>query len=120
MKYFDAHCHIQFSAYDDDRAEVIARMKEAEVGGLIVGCDLSSSKAAIELVKDEPEFFAAVGLHPNDTAEEYDASAFDALAGNPENKVRAIGECGLDYYRPDEPEEVKKRKKFSNSKSSSQ
>ncbi len=108
MRYFDAHCHIQFSAYDEDRAEVISRMKEAEVGGLIVGCDLASSKVAIALVEDEPTFFAAVGLHPNDTDEEYDANAFDALASNPANKVRAIGECGLDYYRPDEPELAKK------------
>jgi TatD DNase family protein len=111
MKYFDAHCHIQFSPYDEDRGEVVARMKEAEVGGLIVGCDLASSKAAIVLAKDEPTFFAAVGLHPNDTDEEFAAAAFDALAADSANKVRAIGECGLDYYRPDEPESVKRKQK---------
>ena len=109
MKYFDAHCHIQFNAYDEDRAEVVARMKDAEVGGLIVGVDLATSKLALEMVADEKEFFASVGLHPNDTDEPYDAEAFDELAR--QSKTVAIGECGLDYYRPDEPEAVKKKQK---------
>ena len=109
MKYFDVHCHIQFNAYDADRAEVIARMEEAEVGGLIVGVDLATSKLAVELVEGRSDFFASVGLHPNDTDEPFDVSAFDELARAP--KILAIGECGLDYYRPDEPEAVKKKQK---------
>lgn len=114
MKYFDAHCHVQFSAYDTDRNDVLARMKEAEVGGLIVGVDKTSSQAAVELVERESkngssDFFAAVGLHPNDTDEPFDEKMFDELARAPQ--VRAIGECGLDYYRPDEPEQAKKKQK---------
>ncbi|MDR3548087.1 MAG: TatD family hydrolase [Candidatus Pacebacteria bacterium] len=110
MKYFDAHCHIQFSAYDEDRASVLARMRDAEVGGLIVGVDKATSEAAVELVESEAaeghgDLIAAIGLHPNDTEEPFDAAAFDEMARGP--KVRAIGECGLDYYRPDEPETVK-------------
>jgi TatD DNase family protein len=111
MKYFDAHCHIQLSGYDEDRAEVIERMREAEVGGLVVGVDSASSKAAVQLVRQHEDLFASVGLHPNDTDEPYDADAFDELVRVPENKVVAIGECGLDYYRPDEPEAVKKKQK---------
>jgi TatD DNase family protein len=109
MKYFDAHCHIQFTAYDEDRADVLMRMTEAEVGGLVVGVDLITSRLATELVAGRPDFFASVGLHPNDTDEPYDANAFGVLAQNP--NVVAIGECGLDYYRPDEPEAVKKKQK---------
>jgi TatD DNase family protein len=111
MKYFDSHCHIQFDAYDSDRAEVISRMKEAKVGGLIVGCDKNSSLVAIDLVRDIPEFFAAIGQHPNDTDEAFDLAAFDEMLQQPLSKIVAIGECGLDYYRPDEPEEVKKKQK---------
>jgi TatD DNase family protein len=109
MRYFDAHCHVQLSAYDEDRSEVLERMNQAEVGGLIVGVDFASSRAAVELVKGKAGFFAAVGLHPNDTDEPFNASGFDELAAVPE--VVAIGECGLDYYRPDEPESVKRIQK---------
>jgi TatD DNase family protein len=109
MRYFDAHCHVQLRPYDEDREEVLSRMAEAEVGGLIVGVDYASSKFAVELVKGRSELFAAVGLHPNDTHEPFNIEGFDTLAREP--KVRAIGECGLDYYRPDEPESVKKIQK---------
>lgn len=108
MKYFDAHCHIQFPQYDEDAEELIARMREAEVGGLIVGVDQASSEAALrkatELIGLMPAY-ASVGLHPNHADESFDADAFRALAAHP--KVVAIGECGLDYYRPEDAESVK-------------
>jgi TatD DNase family protein len=42
--------------------------------------------------------WASIGLHPNDNKDEdFDIAAFEALAR--EEKVVAIGECGLDYFR---------------------
>jgi TatD DNase family protein len=99
MKYFDAHCHVQFSAYDADRDAVIARMKDAEVGGLVVGTDAATSRLAAELVQEHDHLWASVGLHPNHASdEEFDEHLFRNLLMYP--KVVAIGECGLDYYRP--------------------
>jgi TatD DNase family protein len=112
MKYFDAHCHIQFDAYDADREVVLSRMSEAEVGGLVVGVDLPSSEAALSLVRgaEGASLYAAAGLHPNDVEQGFDSVAFAALVKNP--LVRAVGECGLDYYRPAELSDVvKKRQK---------
>lgn len=107
MKYFDAHCHIQFDAYDVDREALLASMKEAEVGGLIVGTDRESSKRAVEL-SDGEYFFASVGLHPNDKPQEgYDSEYYASLGKEP--PVVSIGECGLDYYRPDHPDSEKER-----------
>ena len=109
MKYFDAHCHIQFAQYDEDRDAVIVEMREAEVGGLIVGTDSMHSQKAVALA-DGLATFATVGLHPNDKpGEGYDDALFAALAKDP--KVVAIGECGLDYFRPEEPEQEKARQK---------
>ena len=106
MKYFDAHCHVQFDAYDEDRDEVLMRMTEAEVGGLVVGVDLPSSKSAVALVQDRSDLWASIGLHPNHAPEEpFDVDAFRILAKDP--KVVAIGECGLDNYRPTDPEGAK-------------
>ncbi|HVZ75680.1 MAG TPA: TatD family hydrolase [Candidatus Paceibacterota bacterium] len=112
MKLFDAHCHLQLSQYDADRAEVIARMRAKEMGAIVIGVDLATSKGAIELAEAHDFLWAAVGLHPNDNPnEEFDAVGFEALARHP--KVIAIGECGLDYFRaggtPEEKAAQKKR-----------
>ena len=107
MRYFDSHCHIQFDAYDADRDEVLAAMREAEVGGLVVGTDSDLSKRAVELA-DGKMLFASIGLHPNDKpGEGYNDAHYEELAQNP--NVVAIGECGLDYFRPDSPESEKER-----------
>ncbi len=109
MKYFDAHCHIQFPQYDEDRAELLAAMEATEVGGLIVGTDSTFSKGAVDLANGTT-LFAAVGLHPNDKpGEGYDDAYYRKLAEDP--NVVAIGECGLDYFRPEEPENEKARQK---------
>lgn len=96
MRLFDAHCHLQMPQYDADRAEVLARMEEKDVGALVIGVDYATSKAALELAKQHDFLWAAVGLHPND-AEVFDAAQYEALAKD--EKVVAIGECGLDYVR---------------------
>ena len=98
MKLFDSHCHLQLSQFDADRAEVLAHMQEAGVGGVVIGTDLESSRAGLELAKQHDFLWAAVGLHPNDNIDEgFDMAAYEALATDP--KVVAIGECGLDYFR---------------------
>ncbi len=97
-RYFDAHCHVQFEQYDKDRESVIEAMREHGIAGIVVGCDLESSRKAVELAERHDHLFASVGLHPNHAAlERFDLSAYRALAGSA--KVVAIGECGLDYYR---------------------
>lgn len=108
MKYFDAHCHIQFPQYAEDAAGLLARMKEEEVGGLVVGVDLESSKKAIEAAVGATgvlPLYASAGLHPNHDEEAFDEAAFRTLVAHP--KVVAVGECGLDYYRPDDAESAK-------------
>ncbi len=98
MRYFDAHCHIQFSEYEKDRRALISSMEEAEVGGIVVGVDLDSSNRALDLVKDSSTLYAAAGLHPNYTQKhEFEIDAFRELLRDP--KMVAVGECGLDYYR---------------------
>ena len=106
MRYFDAHCHIQFDPYGEDRAQVIRTMQEKEVGGMIVGVNLDSSVAALKLVDNIPEFYAAAGLHPNYVLEEsFDQGSFGAILRHP--KMRAVGECGLDNFRPEDVDAAK-------------
>jgi len=98
MRLFDVHCHLQMPQFDADRGEVIDRMRERGMEGVIPGVDFETSKKAIELAEKHDFLWAAVGLHPNDNVdEEFDYGAYEELALNP--KVVAIGECGLDYFR---------------------
>ncbi|MDD2657102.1 MAG: TatD family hydrolase [Candidatus Pacebacteria bacterium] len=110
IKYIDAHCHVQFDDYDADSVALIERMKEEGVAGIVVGVDRESSEKAVALAEKHEHLFASVGLHPNHTSELFDIEVFRALATH--SKVVAIGECGLDYFRPVEVDnEVKEKQK---------
>ncbi len=99
MRYIDVHCHVQFEDYVRDQAELLERMREREVGGIVVGVDRRSSEEALALARRYDHLWAAVGVHPNRIPQELFVEAFyRKLAEDP--KVVAIGECGLDYYRP--------------------
>jgi TatD DNase family protein len=100
----DTHCHLDFNSFDEDRLEVIQRAREAGVGRILnPGIDLHSSQEAVRISESFPEVFAAVGIHPNDayTWKEDSVVSLRALAGA--QKVVAIGEIGLDYYRDRSP-----------------
>lgn len=97
LRYIDAHCHVQFDQYDSDRDGLIARMREEGVAGIVVGCDAESSRAAVMLAEQHEHLYASVGHHPNHT-EAFDETSIRELAEHP--RVVAIGECGLDYFRP--------------------
>lgn len=111
IKYVDAHCHIQFEQYAEDDAELIERMRAEGVAGIVVGVDYESSKKAVALAEKHAHLYASVGLHPNRESNEwYEIEQYRELAKNP--KVVAIGECGLDYFRPSEVnDEVKHKQK---------
>lgn len=109
VKYIDAHCHVQFEQYDADRDALIAHMREQGVVGIVVGCDYESSQQAVELAKNHEHLFASAGHHPNHT-EAFNEEGIRELLSHP--KVVAVGECGLDYFRPAEvTEEVKEKQK---------
>ncbi|NUP99811.1 MAG: TatD family hydrolase [Armatimonadetes bacterium] len=97
----DTHTHLQFPEFEPDRDEVIARALEHGVTRLVViGTDLPSSRAAIELAERYPgRLFATVGVHPN-AAVGFGAAALDELRGLAQREaVVAVGEVGLDFYR---------------------
>ncbi len=96
-QFFDVHSHIQDSAFDIDRAEVLARMKE-KAAALVVGTDFEMSRKAVELAEAYENLFATIGLHPTDNHKEiFNEKEYRELALN--KKVVAVGECGLDYFR---------------------
>ncbi|HEX3015279.1 MAG TPA: TatD family hydrolase [Desulfobacteria bacterium] len=96
----ETHCHLDDQEFDEDRDLVIARLREQGVGRIInVGYDYASSVRSIKLAKEHPDIFASVGIHPHDIVgeSEDDWDKLRKLAQS--EKVVAIGEIGLDYYR---------------------
>ena len=107
----DSHTHPQFPQYDKDREEVIKRALDKGVGMICVGTDLETSKQAIELAHKYDGIYASVGLHPNDNnREEFDYDKYLELAKD--EKVVAIGETGLDYYRTEGEKNFEKQKEI--------
>ncbi len=100
MRLFDSHTHIYASEYDADREDVIARANEAGLTGMLVlGEDIDSSQRAIDLAEVHEGVYAAAGCHPHNAASMDDA-AFARLAERAAHeRVVAIGEIGLDFYR---------------------
>lgn len=101
---FDTHAHYDDEAFDADREALLASMPENGVG-LIVdpGCDLDTSRRAVEIAEQYPHVYAAVGWHPENCAP-YTRESLDTLrAWAKDPKVVAIGEIGLDYYWEQNP-----------------
>ncbi len=98
MEFVDTHCHIHDSEYMLSQSEVIDRADAAGVTRLIcVGTDVATSAQAVAFAHDKTHVWASIGLHPHDA--KLGQSAFDAIAQLlPNNKIVAIGECGLDYF----------------------
>ena len=101
MSIFDSHCHPQFPQYDNDREEMIKRARDAGVFMICIGTDLETSKQGIELAQKTEGMWASVGLHPNDNLDEkFNPEEYEDLLR--QDKVVAMGEIGLDYYRTTE------------------
>ena len=101
----DTHAHLDAKPYSTDLDEVIARAKENRVAYILtVGCDLESSRASIDLAIRYPNLYASVGIHPHDASLVNDqAMAELARMIESTNKVVAVGETGLDFYRDRSP-----------------
>ncbi len=116
FSYIDIHAHLNFSAFDEDREEVIARMENVGIGAINVGTQKDTSAKAVSLAEAHQNQWAIVGLHPVHTEVGYHTKAEIGVGGSPFNsrgeafdreyylrlarmpKVIGIGECGLDYF----------------------
>lgn len=107
---FDTHAHYDDEAFDEDREELLASLREHGIEAVVnVGASIAGTKRTLELTRRWPFFYGAVGVHPNETAE-LDEEKLEWLKQvSAEPKVVAIGEIGLDYYWPEPSREVQQR-----------
>ncbi len=128
----DAHSHINFDRFDDDRQEVIDRALAKNIWQVNVGTSRKTSTQAVALAqKYNQGVYAIVGLHPVHTSsshldqaelspekaeqlftegEQFDLDFYTSLAK--ERGVVGVGECGLDYFRADASQKELQIKNF--------
>ena len=107
----DSHTHLDDLRYDTDRAHVLQRAEDAGIEAMVtIGCDLATSRAAVELAQAHPTIFATIGVHPHEAKEIGEGwyDSFRSLARHP--KVVAYGEIGLDYHYDHSPREIQRER----------
>ncbi len=110
MNFIDTHCHLNIEPLLDRTNEVLDAAAEQGINKMVVvGINLPTSEIAIRLAEDQPQLFAAAGIHPNDCSKapkNWEKEIVDMLS---HPKVVAVGETGLDYYWDDSPVDLQKR-----------
>ncbi len=110
MMIFESHAHYDDEAFDADRGELLASLREHGIDKVInVGASLDSCKATLRLMKAYPFVYGAMGVHPSETAK-LNEQNFAWLAEQCAcEKVVAVGEIGLDYHWKEPEAAVQKR-----------
>lgn len=118
-QYIDTHAHVNLSAFNDDREDVLMRTRAAGVAHINIGTKRNTSQRAVAIAETHADVWAIVGLHPIQTTpgehgeaeigeggvpftssgEVFDIDWYRSLARH--KKVVGIGECGFDYYHCD-------------------
>ncbi len=111
--FTDTHSHIHFAREFPDIDALIARAEDALVSRqIIVGCTAKDSYQALLFIKKyaNHNFYSTLGVHPHNADELNDQilSRFKELVLQ-EERIVALGEMGLDYFRNFKPVEVQKK-----------
>jgi len=97
--FVDSHCHLNFPELRKQLPDILEAMDRNQVGhALVVSVNLPDWPELMEVVHSQPRLWASVGVHP-DYEDTPDPSVEELVRLSATDKVVAIGETGLDYYR---------------------
>ncbi|MBQ7768129.1 MAG: TatD family hydrolase [Oscillospiraceae bacterium] len=110
MLLFDTHAHLNDPAFDPDREALMNGLAAKGVGLVMnAGCSLESSRDIVNMTAKYPWLYGSVGSHP-DAADEVNEEVIEEYRKLCQNeKIKAIGEIGLDYYYEDIPREIQQK-----------
>jgi TatD DNase family protein len=100
----DTHCHLVDPQFVNDLGDVLRRAQGVGITRIVnVGYDVETSRKAMTMSDEHPWLLPAIGIHPNEAADESikEMDKIEVLLSD--GKVVAIGETGLDYYRDFSP-----------------
>ena len=106
---FDSHAHYNDDRFSEDRDAVLAGLAEQNVGMVMNACAAMEEIEPILALTDKyPFLYASVGVHPHDavTMKMQDLDTLRKAAKH--QKVKAIGEIGLDYFYDNSPRMLQK------------
>ena len=114
----DTHAHLHFHSFRDDREEVIKRTLNEGISFVMPGTQIDTSRVGVELAEklNDSRIYASIGLHPihvnRDRVDEDEVGLLEKFTARGEefnkkdyedliksDKVVAVGEIGLDYWR---------------------
>jgi TatD DNase family protein len=106
----DSHAHLDAKPFTSDLGAVIERARDNGVEHILtVGCDLESSRASVDLALRYPNIYASVGVHPHDATTVNDSVMAELKRMiDTVDKVVAVGETGLDFYRDHSPRDLQR------------
>ena len=100
----DTHAHLDAL---DDASAALARARETGVTRVIaIGSGLKSARATRALARADGSVFVALGIHPHQAAENESLADLRDLV---DDRVVAVGEIGLDFYRDYAPRDEQHR-----------
>ena len=109
VRLFDAHCHLEDPAFDEDRWEVVDRALKAGLIGMVSSAlDSSDAEKALRLFLPSRVVHVSLGLDPRDADDSEEVKAVEKLILANEKNIVAVGEVGLDY-RIAKQESVRRR-----------
>ena len=106
----DSHAHYDDDAFEQDRDELISSVFQSGIRKVInIGASMKSCRTTLALAKEYEHIYAALGVHPSDTADLTEDDMKWIAEKSALDKVVAIGEIGLDYYWDTPDRETQKK-----------
>ncbi len=107
--YIDPHFHLESKKFSEDRKEIIKRAKDSGLKYLLSPMDFTDEEAEIkpvrEIVEKTEDYYLAFGVHPHNAKYWNSETEKKLLALLENNRVKAVGEIGLDFYYNFSPKE---------------
>ncbi|MEY4953555.1 MAG: hypothetical protein RL299_1979 [Pseudomonadota bacterium] len=105
----DSHCHLEYKGLVEDQQGVLARAREAGIGGFLsISTRQREWDQVIGTAEREADVWASVGIHPHEADGHADLGEGALLEVAEHPRVIAIGETGLDYYYDHSDRETQK------------
>ena len=112
MPLVDSHCHLHFAPLLDDIEAVLRRAHEHGVSHMLcVSVSLSDIGPIQDVMRRDASVFGSVGVHPNE-ASSTDSLFDDLVRLSAHDRIIALGETGLDYYRLEGPDTTRQQTQF--------
>ncbi len=107
---FETHAHYDDEAFDKDREELLGSMRDNGIAYIMnVGANIETCRSTLKLTEQYDFIYGAMGVHPSDTLELNEETIAWLERKCALEKVKAVGEIGLDYHYEEPPKEHQKK-----------